>query len=242
MDTGVALLLITASALTSFVTAAVGIGGGVILLALLAVVLPPSALIPIHGIVQLGSNAGRTLLMLTQIERATLWPFTLGSLLGISLGGLLFVQLPPWLIQFAVAGFILWSIFGALPTMRSQHIFTAGAFSSFLTIFFGATGSFVSALVKSMNLSPLHHVATHSALMTLQHTLKVIAFGLLGFAFGPYALIIIGMIISGFIGTVIGRQLLLKMDKARFQSILNIVLVVLAMRLIWDAVMTLTTT
>ena len=41
--------------------------------------------------------------------------------------------------------------------------------------------------------------------MTLQHCLKVIAFGLLGFAFGPYLFIIAAMIVSGFIGTLIGK-------------------------------------
>ena len=46
-------LLVTASLVTSFITAAFGIGGGVVLLVFLALVLPPVALIPVHGIVQL---------------------------------------------------------------------------------------------------------------------------------------------------------------------------------------------
>ena len=52
-----AVLLVIASLATSFLTAAFGIGGGFTLIALMAL-LPPAALIPIHGIVQLGSNAG----------------------------------------------------------------------------------------------------------------------------------------------------------------------------------------
>ena len=56
-------LLIAASLVTSFITAAFGIGGGVVLLAFLALVLPPVALIPVHGVVQLGSNGGRVAIM-----------------------------------------------------------------------------------------------------------------------------------------------------------------------------------
>jgi uncharacterized membrane protein YfcA len=46
-------LLVAASLVTSFISAAFGIGGGFTLIALLALLLPPAALVPVHGIVQL---------------------------------------------------------------------------------------------------------------------------------------------------------------------------------------------
>ena len=45
-----ALALITTSALTSAITASLGIGGGVLLLAVMAIVLPPAAIVPVHGL------------------------------------------------------------------------------------------------------------------------------------------------------------------------------------------------
>jgi uncharacterized membrane protein YfcA len=101
-------------------------------------------------------------------------------------------------------------------------------------MFFGATGSFVSAMVKGMNLDPLRHVATHSALMTLQHALKVVAFGLLGFAFGPYLPIVAAMIASGFVGTLIGGRLLARLGGVYFKPVLNAILLLLALRLVWS--------
>ena len=53
------LLLMVASALGSFLTASLGVGGGVMLLGVMAQVLPPQLIIPLHGVAQLGSNAGR---------------------------------------------------------------------------------------------------------------------------------------------------------------------------------------
>jgi uncharacterized protein len=47
----VALFLLVASFGASFITVAFGIGGGAALLALMASLVPPAALIPVHGVV-----------------------------------------------------------------------------------------------------------------------------------------------------------------------------------------------
>ena len=60
--------LIFTSMATSFITSAFGIGGGAILLGLMAIKLPPIALLPIHGVVQIGSNLGRTIIFLKDIK------------------------------------------------------------------------------------------------------------------------------------------------------------------------------
>lgn len=231
-----AILLIAASMGTSFITAAFGIGGGIMLVAIMAVMLPPAALIPVHGVVQLGSNFGRALIMLKHVERSVIPPFLVGSAIGAGLGGVVFIQFPPWVVQFGLAGFITWSAVGRLPAIGKGHVFAAGAVSSFLTMFFGATGSFVAATVKGMKLPPLEHLATHSTLMTLQHLLKSLAFGFLGFAFAPWAPFIVAMIASGFLGTVIGRHVLARMGHRYFQTVLSGILLALAARLAWSGV------
>jgi len=58
-----ACLILGLSFIGSFITAAFGIGGGIITLAGIASLLPASAIIPVHGAVQVGSNAGRAVLM-----------------------------------------------------------------------------------------------------------------------------------------------------------------------------------
>lgn len=231
----VALGLVALSALTSFLTAAVGIGGGAIMLAVMAVLIPIQALIPVHGLVQLGSNTGRAALMVRHVERRILLPFGLGSLLGAGVGGLVVVQLPAAILEIALAGFILWSTFGPAPTALGRLAFSgAGVLSSFLTMFFGATGPFVAGMLKSLRLGRLEHVASHAACMTLQHTVKVLAFGLLGFAYGPWLPLIGAMIVTGFLGTVLGRRVLLRAADDRFHQVLSVVLTLLALRLLWS--------
>ena len=231
-----ALLLVTASLVTSFISAAFGIGGGFTLIALLALLLPPAALIPIHGIVQLGSNAGRVGIMLKQVVWRPIMPFVIGTVTGAGLGALVVVQLPPWAVQLALGVFIIWAVFAKLPPIQQRYILFGGIVSSFLTMFFGATGNFIAAMVKSMNLDPVPHVATHSLMMTFQHLVKVLIFGLIGFHYGPYMTLILGMVISGFIGTVIGSQFLTKAGGRYFKPVLNTILFLAAARLIWAGV------
>ena len=229
-------LLVTASLVTSFITAAFGIGGGVVLLVFLALVLPPVALIPVHGIVQLGSNAGRACIMLKEVMWRPILPFVVGAMIGAGLGGMVVVQLPPWVVQLALGIFIIWAVFAKLPPIQQRYILLGGVVSSFLTMFFGATGNFIAAMVKSMNLDPVPHVATHSLMMTFQHLVKVLIFGLIGFQFGPYMILIFGMVISGFIGTVIGSRFLTKAGGRYFKPVLNTILFLAATRLIWAGV------
>ena len=229
-------LLVAASLVTSFISAAFGIGGGFTLIALLALLLPPAALIPVHGIVQLGSNAGRVGIMLKGVVWRPVLPFVIGTVIGASLGAMVVVQLPPWVVQLALGIFIIWAVFAKLPPIQQRYILLGGVVSSFLTMFFGATGNFIAAMVKSMNLDPVPHVATHSLMMTFQHFVKVLIFGLIGFQFGPYIILIIGMLISGFIGTITGSRFLTKAGGRYFKPVLNTILFLAAARLIWAGV------
>ena len=62
LSPAVAVALLLVSLLTSMITASMGAGGGVILLMVLSLCMPPLAVIPVHGMVQMGSNAGRSLM------------------------------------------------------------------------------------------------------------------------------------------------------------------------------------
>ena len=228
--------LIFVSMVTSFITSAFGIGGGAVLIGLLAIKLPPFALLPIHGIVQIGSNFGRTMIFLKDIKKDVIIPFSLGTILGSFLGGTFFVQIEPWLLQLIVAVFILWSVFGKIPVVGASHITLGGIFSGFFTMFFGASGTLVAGMVKTMKLEPVNHLATHSALMTIQHSAKVVIFGFVGFAYAEYFFLIAGMIISGFIGTIIGKKILIKFGKKYFKIVLNIILTLIALNLVWNSI------
>ena len=94
-----AAILFGVSFVASLITAAFGIGGGVVMIAVLASLLNPAALIPVHAVVQVGSNAGRAWIMRAHID----WPvwgiFLIGTVVGVAVGGVIVIDLPPAMIQ-----------------------------------------------------------------------------------------------------------------------------------------------
>lgn len=230
------LFLLTASFVASFITAAFGIGGGALLLAFMATLVPTAALIPVHGVIQLGSNAGRMLLFLRSVHWPALSGFAVGSLIGCSVGGFVVVELPVAIVQIGIGLFVIWTVFATVPKWLRDLPSITGLVSSFLTMFFGATGLFVASYTKSFALPRHAHVATHATLMTLQHLLKVMVFGLFGFAFSGWVWFMALMIVSGLLGTVAGRQSLMLIDDAIFRRALDILLVLISIRLIFGGI------
>ncbi len=233
-----AAALVGLSFFTSLLTASAGLGGGVIMLAAMASVMPAPAVIPTHGVIQLGSNAGRAVLMRDWVNVPVLVWFAAGALVGAVLGGALFVALPGDVLKLVIGLFVLWSVWG--PKFRKVRIAdrafaVVGVATTFLTMFVGGTGPFVAAFVKPDRFGKEPTVGTHAACMTVQHGLKVAVFGLFGFAFGPWLILLAAMIVGGFLGTLAGRAVLLRLPERAFAIVFKTVLTVLALRLVWSA-------
>ncbi len=230
-----ALLLVAASFLTSGISAAVGLGGGVTMIAVMVTVLPASVVVPLHGVIQIGSNAGRAAVQLKHVSRPLLLWFTLGAVIGAVLGGSIAVRLPESALRIGIAVIILWMVWGKPPAFADlprRTMALTGFVSTALSMFFGATGPIVGAVLATQNLSRHQFVATQAATALLMHILKIIVFGLLGFAFGPWLFLLFIMIVSGFLGTLAGSHLLGKMNEQIFRKIFRIVMTVLALNIL----------
>ena len=233
------LVLIAAACLTSAMTAALGIGGGVLLLAILSMLLPAAAVIPLHGLVQLGSNANRAAFTARHIRWSSLYWFAPGVLLGAALASVLLVELPSWLLQLSIAGFILLLCWGPpVPQIATRALgtFIAATFTTFLSHFVGATGPLVAAFIKQQLQGQRQAtVATFAAAMTLQHAPKALVYSAAGFVFQEWLGLALAMIIAGVLGTKLGLKVLDKTSDQRFTQIFNILLTLLALRLLWQA-------
>lgn len=234
----VASVLIGLSMLTSMLTGALGLGGGVLMLAVLALLVPATVVVPVHGVVQIGSNLGRAALMQRHVDRTLIVPFAFGSILGVALAAPLVIALPRASLQLVLGLFILWSCWSPRlkPARVPAPVFVAvGVASSFATMFLGATGPFVAAFVSPDRLDRHGAVATHAACMTVQHGFKVGAFTAIGFPFLAWLPMLAAMIGSGFLGTVMGRRYLDRMPEADFARGFKLVLTCLALLLLGEA-------
>ena len=233
-----AATLVAASFVTAAISAAFGIGGGVAMLAVLLAVLPPAVVLPIHGVVQAGSNAGRMVTLRKNVQRSMLGWFTAGTLAGIAAASLVLVSLPSATLQIILGVFILWTVWGPKLTARAisdRAFLLVGAGASFCTMFVGATGPMVAAFWDVRRMGKLGVVATQSACMVVQHAAKVLAFGLLGFAFSQWLAMIVAMLVAGQLGTQAGAHILSRLPERVFEIAFKLILTGLALRLLWSA-------
>lgn len=236
LGAGVAVLLVAASFFTSALTASFGLGGGVAMLALMGLFVPVAALIPVHGAVQLGSNAGRAWHQRAHVRRDIFMPFALGSLVGAAIGVFVVVQLPDAVMKLVLGGFILaitWTKIPGMERVGRAGLAAASVILSVLSMLLGATGPLFSAvLAQFMAGDRKALVATHAATMTVQHLLKVVVFGIAGFAFAAWLPLVAAMIASGYLGTVYGSKLLDRMPQEAFTFWFRILITLLALDMV----------
>lgn len=226
----------------SFIAAALGLGGGLLVIATMTLVLPPAVLIPIHGIVQIGSNGFRAFLLRREILFRVAPAFIVGTLLGSFIGGNAFFAMETWVLQLVLGLFVLYATWA--PGFKSSNpgpakFFGAGTFAGFATMFIGGSGPLVAPFVNAASPTRQNFVATHASLMTFQHLFKVIIFGILGFAFGPYIPLLVGLLLFGALGTYAGKTVLNRLPEKVFRMALQAILTLLAARLLYAAASTL---
>ncbi|GAA0627195.1 sulfite exporter TauE/SafE family protein [Halomonas beimenensis] len=230
------LLLILLSVLTSAFTAAFGAGGGVLMIMALAQVMPPAALIPVHGMVQLGSNVGRMAMTWRHVDRATLLAFLPGVALGAVAAAWLLIRLPAGVLELCIAAFVLFTLWGpGLPrrALGGPGTLVMGAATTLLSSLVGASGPAVAAFIKQRQEGRMAKVATFSACMMAQHLTKAFVFGVAGFVFRDWLGLILAMVAAGFLGTWLGLNVLRRLSDRRFDGVFRLALTLLALRLVW---------
>ena len=225
-----------ASFFTSALTAPLGIGCGLAMLALMGIFIPVASLIPVHGAVQLGSNSGRAWHQRANIRMDIALPFVIGSVFGAVAGAFVVVQLPDAVLKIVLGGFILlitWVTIPGIGRINRAGLALVSSGVAVLGMMVGATGPMVvPILAQFLGDDRKALVATSAVTMLVQHALKIIVFGLLGFAFWPWLPMVALMIASGFLGTIYGTRLLDRLDEKTFKTWFRIGITVLALDLL----------
>ncbi|WP_378946226.1 sulfite exporter TauE/SafE family protein [Mesorhizobium sp. ANAO-SY3R2] len=236
LDPLVAGLLVVASAFTSALTAAFGVGGGIAMLTLMGLFVPVAALIPVHGAVQLGSNTGRAWHQRANVRMDVAAPFIAGSVVGAVIGAFVVIQLPDAALKLVLGAFVIaitWARIPGIEKLTRTGLAVASVVVALLGMLVGATGPLVSVLFAQFFANDRKAlVATHAAGMVAQHGLKIVVFGLAGFAFWEWLPLIAAMVVSGYLGTVYGTKLLERMPEESFRKWFKIAITVLALDLL----------
>ncbi|HPQ96103.1 MAG TPA: sulfite exporter TauE/SafE family protein [Thiolinea sp.] len=229
------LLLMLFAFLTSLLTAVMGLGGGLILIALMPGLLPPLAIIPVHAATQLVSNASRALFAWRDIHWIVVTPFLIGSITG----GLLSTRIAALInldyLPLLIAAFILFNVWGGginFQTNPKGEFLTIGLIQTGMGMLAGATGPLGQSTLLRKGLVRDAMVATSAVFMSITHLVKLAFFGLLGFSFASYWPVTLAMMGAVIAGTWTGTRLRHRVPDARFKVVVKWLLTLLALRIV----------
>lgn len=221
---------------TATLTAITGIGGGMILIALMPGLLPAPAIVPVHAMVQLFSNSSRALFG----WRFLRWEFVLAFVAGGIAGGLLAAAVTREIdLEYTplfIAVYILYTVWGPplrIPIPPKGEFVVIGLLQTGLSMLVGATGPMGQATLLRRGLQRDALVVTGALMTTFTHLIKVALFALLGFAFVEYWQIIAGMTVGVIAGAFIGTHIRYRIDETIFRLVLKWLLTLLALRMIY---------
>lgn len=220
--------------LTSIVSGVMGMAGGMLLLAVMLLRLEPALAIPVHGVVQLVSNASRAFFLRKQVQWNAVWRFAWPLLPGGAIGIGLLGYVSASGSRIAIGAFVLaatWlkSFFsirtgaaarGALPI--------GGALVGLFSTLVGATGPLLGPFILALELSASSTIATMAACQIFQHSSKVLLFGARGFNLLEYALPCALLCACAVAGSAIGTRLLDHVPEKQFRTLIKLVLSALA--------------
>ena len=236
------MLLVGACAFaTSALTAVLGFGGGVVLLAVLVAFVDPLVAIPLHAAIQVVSNGTRTVVRRRDIDWRIVWRTSAlllpAGLLTLSVAR----KAPDSALQVAIAVAVLAATWmplwfsRPLPPPTGGGWIALGAIMGALNPVVGATGPLAAPFFRAGTPDRLGFVGTFAASQVAGHLAKLVLFGSIGLLPVTQAPAVAAGIVGVIAGTWVGSRVLDRMPERRFDRIYLVAITLVAAWLLVDA-------
>jgi uncharacterized membrane protein YfcA len=233
------IILTIVALLTATLSAILGMGGGILLLAAMFSFLDHAEAIPTHAVVQIFSNGTRILVFVRNVVWSALARFAIGVLPGGALGVFLLWKLgepgesEPYL-KMLVGAYILVATYLPKPAKgrrsHSERDFTIMGFvagTAALTV--GAVGPLIAPLFARHEYAKERLIATKATCQMLTHVVKIPAFV---FVLGDridvpkLAALALAMSIAVIPGTLLGKRVLRHVSVSMFTTMYRVALTI----------------
>ena len=228
------LALVPVAFLTSCLAAVMGMGGGVLLIAMMPGLLPAAAILPVHAVTQLASNLSRAALGWREIDGSLIPAFLAGAVAGAWLGGEIYANLDLRWLPAVIGALILVFTWAPLPQLRgggNMALALLGFYQTGLGMVAGATGPLGAAVLLRHSTARDWLVVNTAVYMSLNHALRVAAFALLGFSFAPWWPLVCAMIAAVIAGSWVGTRLRRHVPQVDFERWFRVLVTLLALRM-----------
>lgn len=227
----------------AFLSAATGLGGGVVFFLVTLQFFPLSATIPIHGFVQMWANLFRIYLLRKHLVWGMCVPFFAGAILGVvGVYQLLDRLSNPLIAQILILAIVLYSVFkpSKLPEIKIPlwGFGVLGFATGFLGIIIGAVDPILAPFFIREDLKKEVVVANKSFMQATIHLAKLPVFLRLGFDYEPYAPLLILLVLGSAAGTVVGVRVLDRLNRRVFLLAFKTLLLLVALRMAYTIIRT----
>lgn len=220
-------------------TAITGLGGGMILVGLMPMFLPATAIIPVHGATQLASNVSRAWFGRQYIDKTHFKAYFIGTLFGALTFGVAIRFITLDLIPLFIACYILltqWSQAFNRFLRSFESFYVIGFLQTGIGLFVGAPGPMHMPLLMKKYDNNHVIVSTASFMVSLVHLVKIFMYLSLGFAFFEYWRVMVMMIASAIVGSWVGVQIRHHLPMRWLKQVLPWILSLIAIKIIVDNV------
>ncbi|HEX9640019.1 MAG TPA: sulfite exporter TauE/SafE family protein [Candidatus Krumholzibacteria bacterium] len=237
--TAAELALLATALVAATISGMLGMGGGTILIAIMATLLPPGWVVPLHGLVQMTSNGSRAILLVRNVCWWAFWLYVPTQLLGVLVAREIYQGSSLDWLRPVVGGFLVFSVawrhLRPKRWMAPRWAYAVGGFGGgLLTIFVGVTGPYLAAFFLREDMEKEQIVATKAVIQLVGHAAKIPVFLSLGFPYREHFDLVAPLLLIAVVGTFIGTRLLRRMQGENFRRAFEAVLLVLAARLLAD--------
>jgi len=228
--------------LTSILSGVIGMGGGLILMGLYAVLLPVQPAMILHGVTQLASNGFRAYLHREHIQWRILKPYFFGALIVFTvLRYFAFVPSKAFLLialgSFTFISFIPY-VADRLDILKRYRAFLCGAMVTVAQILAGASGGVLDVFYVNSSLNKHKVIGSKAMTQSLGHFSKLIYYISLTAAGSSLSAelkwwIYPGVALTAFIGTRIGKVILDRLSEHNFRRYSKILILMIGSLLVW---------
>lgn len=221
-----AVFLLVSAFVTATLSGVIGMAGGLVLMGCLALVLPVSAALVTHGLLQFVANAWRAVLHRRHVEWHIVGHYGLAAVLaGGVVAVLSFVPSKPLLyLTLGLVPMLVWlpPKVLALDASRRPHAWAAGFLVTAVNLLAGVAGPLLDIFFVRTALTRHSIVATKAAVQVFSHLAKVVVYGgpMLASAstagMPPPWFFVLAIPLS-MAGTVVGGRILDRMNDADFK-------------------------
>lgn len=234
MTTG--LILLAAVFVTAAISGTFGMAGGMILMGVLTALLPVSAAMVVHGLLQSVSNGWRAVLLRRDIDWSVVGRYVVGGVPGIAL--LLWIVWRPdsthVFLMLGLIAFIPWipKRFFALDVKRKGQAELLGFIAQTLNTLAGTVGPILDVFFVRTAMTRQEVVATKAVTQLIAHLTKVgfwagpLLAGSFGYGEGALTVLLLAIPLS-MAGTWVGGRILALMSDVGFRQWTKYILTVI---------------